>query len=92
MRHVYLTTVLGVNQSYGAQRYYKNIITKDEERVNSRFKEAAKRGITVKKGLLRREELISHLANHGPIILLTNSELLSCDVCKGERKLTNELR
>lgn len=87
-----MTTVLGVNQNYGKERYYKNILSKDEVRVNKRFEEAAGRGVCIRKGVLRTEELIAHLASHGPIILLTNSELLCCDVCSGQKKLSNELR
>lgn len=91
MRHKYLTTVLGVNENYGSERYYKNILSKDEARVNQRFQHAAEQGIRIHKGVLQINDLLSHLANHGPIILLTNSELLSCDVCKVQ-KLTNEIR
>lgn len=91
MAHEYLTVVLGVNQNYDNERYYRNILSKDEERVNNRFKEAANRGIIIRKGVMRTDDMLTHLANNGPIILLTNNELLSCDVCK-DNKLTNELR
>lgn len=91
MTHEYLTTVLGVNQGYGADRYYKNILSKDEARVNSRFQEAKQRGLAIRKGMIRLDDLVTHLASHGPIILLTNAALLSCDICKSQ-KLSNELR
>lgn len=91
MTHEYLTLVLGVNQNYGSERYYRNILSKDKDRVNNRFKQASDRGIIVRKGFLRTDDLLTHLAHHGPIILLTNNELLSCDVCKSQ-KLTNEFR
>lgn len=91
MRHEYLTLVLGVNQGYGSERYYKNILSRDETRVNRRFMEAREHGIVIRKAQLTLDDLLTHLATKGPIILLTNSELLSCDVCKTQ-KLTNELR
>lgn len=91
MRHLYMTTVLGVNQRHENDRYYKNILPKDTERVNARFQEAEQKGVIVDEGALTTNDLIEHLANYGPVILLTNSELLSCDVCK-KQKLSNELR
>lgn len=86
MRHEFWTTVLGVNQGYGSDKFYRDILDKDRIRVNNRFKAAPANGITARKGLLRMDEILLHLSNHGPIILLTNGELLSC------KKLTNELR
>lgn len=91
MNHEYLTTVLGVNQGYGSERYYRNILSKDEARVNNRFREAAEKGLIIRKTVIRLDEMLNHLAHNGPIILLTNSELLSCDICKSQ-KLTSELR
>lgn len=91
MRHEYLTLVLGVNQRYGSERYYRHILSRDEERVNTRFREAKGHGIIVREGELRTEDLLKHLADYGPVILLTNSELLSCDICKAQ-KLSNGLR
>jgi hypothetical protein len=63
----------------------------DEQRVTKRFLEAAERGIMVRKASLTYEDLVRHLSESGPIILLTNASLLHCDICK-VNKLTSELR
>jgi hypothetical protein len=63
----------------------------DEERVTKRFLEAAERGIMVRKASLTWKDLVHHLSESGPIILLMNASLLHCDICK-VNKFTSELR
>jgi hypothetical protein len=63
----------------------------DEERVTRRFMNAADRGITVRKASLTSKDLVRHLSESGPIIVLTNASLLCCDICK-VNKLASELR
>lgn len=58
--------------------------------MNTRFQNAANVGIVVKKSSLSLRKLLLHLVN-GPIIALTNSKLLSCDICK-LNKISAELR
>lgn len=62
----------------------------DEERVTERFKNAVANGVNVKKGSMNTKDLLVHLRNHGPVILLTNASYLHCDRCK-KNKLTYEL-
>lgn len=46
-----------------------------------RFARARSRGISITKKSLTSDYLLRHLS-HGPIIVLTNSRLLTCDICK----------
>jgi hypothetical protein len=74
--------------------FYANLyfcMLQDEERVTRRFLNAAERGITVRKASLTCKDLVRHLSESGPIILLTNASLLCCDICKVNR-LASELR
>lgn len=89
IKHVYFTKTIGVDPTYLTSNYYKNIIQKDEERVNQRFKNAETNGIIIDKKTITFNEIIKHLSIEGPIILLTNSTLLNCDICK-ERNLNDE--
>lgn len=51
-------------------------IFKDGERVTRRFNEAENYGITVAKKSLQVNDLLNHLHAYGPVILLTNANLL----------------
>ncbi|KDR18509.1 protein GUCD1 [Zootermopsis nevadensis] len=89
--HLYCTVTLGIHPGYRGQSFYNKILQKDEERVTKRFLEAAERGILVRKASLTCEDLVHHLSESGPVILLTNASLLHCDICK-VNKFTSELR
>ncbi|XP_069700997.1 protein GUCD1 [Periplaneta americana] len=91
IKHIYCTITLGINPGYRGQSFYDKILHKDEERVTKRFKEAAENNIVIRKASLTCRDLVQHLAEFGPIILLTNASLLHCDICK-VNKLTSELR
>ncbi|PNF36938.1 Protein GUCD1 [Cryptotermes secundus] len=89
--HLYCTITLGIHPSHRGQSFYDKVLQKDEERVTRRFLNAAERGITVRKASLTCKDLVRHLSESGPIILLTNAALLCCDICK-ENRLASELR
>lgn len=89
--HKYMTTTIGINPEYDTHSYYDRIISIDEKRVNQRFADARNYQIDVEKRTVNNKCLVDHLANHGPIIVLTNGSLLTCDLCKAN-KLQSEFR
>ncbi|XP_059478404.1 protein GUCD1 [Neocloeon triangulifer] len=91
LEHVFCTITLGIQPAYGSQPFYAKVIQKDEARVLDRFVSAESSGVCVQKRSLPLEELLSHLEQHGPVIVLTNGNLLQCEICK-INKLTSELR
>ncbi|XP_046385928.1 protein GUCD1 [Ischnura elegans] len=91
IQHLYCTITLGVHPGYRGQAFYDKLLDKDEDRVKRRFAEADKYGIRVRQMKITTEDIVRHLAKSGPIILLTNNNLLNCEVCKGNR-LAMELR
>jgi hypothetical protein len=56
-----------------------------------RFKSADVAGVKVEKKSIPLPQLLMHVQNHGPAIILTNGSLLQCEVCK-VNKLSSELR
>lgn len=58
--------------------------------MTQKFKNAEANGIEVQEKSVDVDEIISHLKNHGPIILLTNAANLSCEFCK-KSYLTSKL-
>ncbi|KAJ8930559.1 hypothetical protein NQ314_016621 [Rhamnusium bicolor] len=85
-----IKVTLGVHEGYRGNTFYHNVLTKDENRVNARFRNAENVGIFVKKSSLSLIDILAHLVN-GPIIVLTNARILSCDICKFN-KISSELR
>lgn len=81
VKHVYCTSTIGINPHYKHQDFYTKILNKDEERVERRFNEAERCGITVYKKTLQIQDLLKHIHAYGPVILLTNANLLRCDAC-----------
>lgn len=90
VKHRYLTTTFGANPSHVGKEYYK-CFNADETRVNEKFENSSSNGIPIEIKSVQTSFLIEHLANHGPIIMLTNASLLHCDLCKAN-KLSLELR
>lgn len=80
-RHVYYTTTIGVNPNFDHLNYYSRILSVDEKRVNQRFEKANSSGISVEETSISDSTIINHLGKYGPIIVLVNCSLLSCDVC-----------
>lgn len=82
VRHEYFTKTLGVDPNYNQHSYYTKIIDKDEKRIEKKFSEAKTHGLYVEQRTVEMLELLEHMAKHGPVILLTNASLLTCEVCK----------
>ena len=47
----------------------------------NRFEEAVLKNVVVEKGSVFISDLLEHVRLHGPVIVLTNSHLLVCDLC-----------
>ncbi|XP_039959980.1 protein GUCD1 isoform X1 [Bactrocera tryoni] len=82
VRHEYYTKTLGIDPSYSEHSYYTKIINKDEKRVTRKFQEARLHGVSVEQRTIEMEQLLQHLGRRGPVILLTNASLLTCEICK----------
>ncbi|KAH8420576.1 hypothetical protein KR009_011545 [Drosophila setifemur] len=82
VRHEYFTRTLGIDPNYTQHSYYAKIIDKDELRVTRKFRDAKFFNLRVEQRTVVMEVVLRHLASHGPVILLTNASLLTCDVCK----------
>uniref|UniRef100_A0A1B6C5R9 Protein GUCD1 n=1 Tax=Clastoptera arizonana TaxID=38151 RepID=A0A1B6C5R9_9HEMI len=81
VRHIYTTVNFGVREEFKELSFYKEALMKDKARISHLFEEAENNGITIHKASLNSEELIQHLKNHGPIIVLVDANFLSCDNC-----------
>ncbi|CAG9861448.1 unnamed protein product [Phyllotreta striolata] len=88
--HIFYTITLGIHEGYRSNSFYNSILNKDENRVLCRFREAESRGIIVIKKSVSIVDIIAHLSN-GPVIVLTNAKVLTCDTCKFN-KISTELR
>jgi len=77
----YTTVTLGVDPGYVKENFYDKVLAKDSDRVNSRFSEAARLGIRVEKRRVSSEEIVDHLTYSGPVIVLTNANMLQCSRC-----------
>ena len=53
----------------------------DTSRVMQRFEKAADLGVNIKQKSISTDDIINHITNKGVCIVLTNSNLLSCDAC-----------
>ncbi|KAG6458571.1 protein GUCD1 isoform X2 [Manduca sexta] len=91
IKHRMNTTMFGVNEAYSRYGYYDKIIHLDRERVQRRFEEAKSQGLKVEQHSTSTEELLRHLSQHGPAIVLVDAGLLVCDFCK-HNKLKVEFR
>lgn len=81
MRHMYLTTTLGINPTLLAIDYYETAYGHDYERVMRKFANASKDGIRVQLKSVRTEVILDHLAGNGAAIVLTNGTMLQCKTC-----------
>ena len=80
----YTTITLGVDPGYGSEKFYSAILRKDHERVNHRFQMSDQNGVNIQKRSASTFELLNHVANKGVCIVLTNANLLICDVCESQ--------
>ncbi|XP_022906606.1 protein GUCD1 isoform X1 [Onthophagus taurus] len=88
--HKFYTTTLGVHPGYRGNSFYQSVLTKDEKRVNRKFEKAHLYGLQIRKASVSANFLISHLKD-GPVIMLTNAQLLNCERCKFN-KVCTEIR
>lgn len=92
VQHMYCTVTMGVHPGYRGHSFYSSIVARDSERVARRFLDAESSGLDVRCKRTTLEDVLKHMREkRGPIILLTNSRLLSCERCKINR-LSLELR
>ena len=77
----YTTVTLGVDPGYCKEAFYNKVIAKDYDRVNTRFQEAEARGVEIVETSITLQEILSHLQTGGPVIILTNANLLRCSRC-----------
>ncbi|CAH1118419.1 unnamed protein product [Phaedon cochleariae] len=90
VRHIFYTITLGVHEGYRGNSFYHKVLTKDENRITTRFKIAENSGIFIRNSSLSITEVMEHLVN-GPVIVLTNAKHLCCDICK-LNKISSEFR
>ncbi|KAB0791565.1 hypothetical protein PPYR_03365 [Photinus pyralis] len=89
--HNFYTVTIGIHPGYHSNAFYRTVLAKDEQRINSRFGEAKMYGINVHEGSVEIVTILRHLRLNGPAIVLTNARLLTCDLCK-LNKVSLELR
>eukprot|EP00092_Neocalanus_flemingeri_P026678 GFUD01028924.1.p1 GENE.GFUD01028924.1~~GFUD01028924.1.p1 ORF type:complete len:241 (-),score=53.50 GFUD01028924.1:131-853(-) len=77
----YTTITLGVDPGYIKENFYDKVLAKDSGRVNTRFEEAESRGMNILESAVTMEEILDHLDKIGPVIVLTNANLLTCTRC-----------
>ena len=68
-------------------------LVKDEARVKNRFETADSNGVAVQIGSLALQDLLLHLQDEGPAIVLIDSSILQCETCVSIcSTLTNALK
>jgi len=85
---LYTTVTLGVDPGYVRENFYDKVLAKDSNRVNTRFSEAASHGIRIEKRGVSSEEIVDHLSYSGPVIVLTNANMLQCSRCSPSGSLS----
>ncbi|XP_072934090.1 protein GUCD1 [Epargyreus clarus] len=88
--HTMYTIRRGVNH-HRKHGYYSKIMDLDAERVHKRFAQANHEGIKVIEYPITDKEILNHVVNVGPAIVLVDSGLLTCELCK-HNKLKAEFR
>ena len=77
----YTTITLGVDPGYIKENFYDKVLAKDSGRVNTRFEKAESNGMDITETTVTLQEIIDHLDKTGPVIVLTNANLLTCSRC-----------
>ena len=77
----YTTITLGVDPGYIKENFYDKVLAKDSGRVNTRFEKAESNGMDITETTVTLQEIIDHLDKTGPVIVLTNANLLTCTQC-----------
>ena len=81
-----------VDTDYESEKFYSPILTEDIQRINNLFKESAQNGIKVDKRSVSIFDLINHVATKGVCIVLTNANILSCDICENHSGVGKKTR
>ncbi|CAL4125013.1 unnamed protein product, partial [Meganyctiphanes norvegica] len=78
----YRTCQLGPGHLHCIAGFFVDLLQdQDEQRVLNRFHESASRGVMVAQGAVSLDDILNHMRDEGPIIILTNAHLLICDRC-----------
>ena len=77
----YTTITIGVDPGYSKEAFYDKVLAKDYDRVNSRFKAAENNQMSIVEKSVGLDKILEHLDKNGPVILLTNANLLRCSKC-----------
>lgn len=78
---IYTTITIGVDPGYSKESFYDKVLAKDCNRVDTRFKSAEENKIVILEKSVGLEEIVDHLEKTGPVIILTNANLLHCSRC-----------
>lgn len=81
MDFLYTTITMGVDPGYVKENFYDKVLAKDSDRVNFRFSEAARLGIRIENRRVSSNEIVDHISYSGPVIVLTNANMLLCSRC-----------
>lgn len=81
--HRLCTVTLGANVDHASKSFYTGF-SKDEQRVNKLFQDAASHGVVVEKRSVAMEEVISHVSDGGLAIVLSDWRYLECIWCPPE--------
>ena len=72
---------LGVDPGYVQENLYDKVLAKDSGRVNIRFEKAESNGMDITESTVTLQEILDHLDKTGPVIVLTNANLLTWSRC-----------
>ncbi|XP_059141692.1 protein GUCD1-like [Physella acuta] len=78
------TITLGVNGDHCKKSFYRSSFSVDEVRVKNMFDSAAQNGVLVEKKCLSLDDLIQHLQNNNPLIVLVDWTLMKCLWCESK--------
>ena len=77
----YTTITIGVDPGYSKEAFYDKVLAKDNARVNDRFNSAAENEMVILEKSVTLDDILDHLETTGPVIILTNANLLTCSRC-----------
>ncbi|XP_076369460.1 protein GUCD1-like isoform X2 [Tachypleus tridentatus] len=83
--HLYCTITFGVHPEFKNEEFYKQTLSSDVQRVNEKFEEADKNYVHVQQRSVDIMEILDHLRNGFPAIVLVNANELACDVCASSK-------
>ncbi|RUS71373.1 hypothetical protein EGW08_020869 [Elysia chlorotica] len=79
----FYTITMGVKPEHSKKPFYQSHFNRDESRVNLLFRKASQHGIFVQERSLSIEELLYHVQQDRPAIVLVNQSYLHCLSCAG---------